>query len=132
MDNMKLAQHRLGIFLAMKKAIQDKMGGGNALEAALINELARHVGQAKTGAIAADVEKFGEDKNNVLIAILAINVNETTWCKFLEQAAAVAMSATAAKDIRKVDVRKMAQELREMSTQRRNNEKGEAALKPSI
>ena len=80
MDNMKLAQHRLGIFLAMKKAIQDKMGGGNALETALINELAQHVGQAKTSAVAADVEKFGEDRNNILIASLAINVDETTWC----------------------------------------------------
>ncbi|MGC2149829.1 MAG: hypothetical protein WA613_16570 [Candidatus Acidiferrales bacterium] len=129
MDNIKLAQHRLGIFLAMKKAIQDKMGGGNALETALINELAQHVGQAKTSAVAADVEKFGEDRNNILIASLAINVDETTWCKVLEQAAAVAMSASAANEIPKVDVRTMAQELREISAQRRNNENGEAALK---
>jgi len=129
MDNMELAQHRLGIFLALKKGIQDKMGGGSALEAALIKELTQHVGQAKTTAIAADVEKVGDNKNDLLIAILAINVDETTWCKCLEQAAAVAMSTAAANDLTEVDVRKMAQGLREMSAQRRNNEDGEAALK---
>ena len=129
MDNKELAQHRLGIFLALKKGIQDKMGGGSALEAALTKELAQHVGQVKTSAIAADVEKVGEDKNDLLIAILAINVDETTWCKCLEQAAAVAMSTAAANDLKKVDVRKMANELREMAAQARNNENGEAALK---
>src|ERR1700693_3904128 len=102
MENMELAQHRLGIFLALKKGIQDKMGGGSALEAALIKELAQHVGQVKTSAIAADVEKVGEDKNDLLIAILAINVDETTWCKCLEQAAAVGMSTAAANDLTEV------------------------------
>ena len=66
----------------------------------------------------------------LLIAVQGgLTVRQTTWCKFLEQAAAVAMSASAANDIPKVDVRTMAQELREISAQRRNNENGEAALK---
>ena len=42
------------------------------------------------------------------------------------------MSAVAANDIPKVDVGKMALELRDMSAQRRNNEHGEAALKGTL
>lgn len=108
MDVMELFQHRLGIFMGLKEGFQQKMGRGSALETALIEELTNCVGQAKTNAIAADVEKFGNDTNDILIATLAVNVDESMWCKCLEQAAAVAMNLSVTDPLNNVDLTTMA------------------------